>query len=131
MSQLFGEKLLRWNLGHGEVHEIRRIQRSDTMPVSNDRLLATENYGSIQLWEMATGEPQGSVVFCPTAADEAFVFSPSGHHLAWPKSRAAKLLYVVKTDDGKQLTLSADEFTKRFGWKNDPARVNVAGQAAD
>lgn len=41
---------------------------------------------------------------------------------------ARDLVYVAQLDDGSQITLTAEEFEKRFGWKNDPERVRMAGE---
>jgi WD40 repeat protein len=50
------------------------------------------------------------------------VISPEGH---WTGSgnAAEELVYVVQTEIGEQLTLTAAEFAARYGWKNDPSKV--------
>ena len=36
-----------------------------------------------------------------------------------------EFVYVVLTEQGEQLTLTPAEFTKKYGWKNDPAKVSL------
>ena len=35
------------------------------------------------------------------------------------------------TDDGRQITLRADEFAAKFGWKNDPEKIRLSYAATD
>ena len=39
------------------------------------------------------------------------------------------LVYVVQLDDGEQITLSPEEFARKYGWKNKPERVRVFPKA--
>ncbi|MBC8872197.1 MAG: protein kinase [Planctomycetes bacterium] len=59
---------------------------------------------------------------------QAAVLSPDGHWRASPGTEKEALrnefVYVVLTDDGRQLTLTPDEFEQQYGWKNDPAKVS-------
>jgi hypothetical protein len=37
-----------------------------------------------------------------------------------------EFVYVVQTDTGQE-TLTPEEFSNRYGWKNDPEKVRLAG----
>jgi len=36
------------------------------------------------------------------------------------------VVYVAMTDEGHQLTFTPEEFSKRYGWKNDPSKTRFA-----
>ena len=38
------------------------------------------------------------------------------------------LVYVALTDAGEQITLSPEEFEKKYGWKNDPAKAFIKAE---
>jgi hypothetical protein len=50
----------------------------------------------------------------------------TGHSRASPGAER-DLVYAAVTDQGQQ-TLTAEEFTEKYGWKNDPKRVRLAGR---
>ena len=35
------------------------------------------------------------------------------------------IVYVAQLDDGSQITLSAAEFSRKFGWKNNPEMATL------
>jgi hypothetical protein len=49
---------------------------------------------------------------------------PTGH-CRCSKGVAKHVVYVAQLDDGSNITLSPQEFAKRFGWKNDPRKGNA------
>jgi hypothetical protein len=53
------------------------------------------------------------------------VVSPQGHWRGSP-GLEKELVYVVLCDDGRQLTLTPEEFATKYGWKNDPSKARVA-----
>jgi WD40 repeat protein len=55
------------------------------------------------------------------------VLSPDGHFRGSPGIEKL-LCYVVQTEQGQE-TLTPDQFAARFGWKNDPTKVNYRGDA--
>jgi WD40 repeat protein len=56
--------------------------------------------------------------------DGGFVqFSPDGHFHATPGAEA-ELVYVVQLADSQEL-LTREEFEAKFGWKNDPSKVDL------
>ncbi|NUQ62066.1 MAG: hypothetical protein HUU20_06240 [Pirellulales bacterium] len=52
---------------------------------------------------------------------DAFI-SPDGHYAA-PPGLEKQLVYNVLTDAGEQQTLTPDEFSKQYGWRNDPSEA--------
>lgn len=58
----------------------------------------------------------------PARGELTGVISPEGHVRGVP-GLGEKLVYVVQTEKGQE-TLTPEEFSKRYGWKNDPAKVN-------
>jgi hypothetical protein len=43
-----------------------------------------------------------------------------------------EFVYVVLTDSGEQVTLTPEEFAKKYAWKNDPSKVqSTTGTKAD
>ena len=55
----------------------------------------------------------------------ALAFTPEGHYRAFGRF-PDPFVYVAMTASGEQLTLSADEFYAKYGWKNDPAKVRLS-----
>ena len=54
--------------------------------------------------------------------DKQYVsISPEGHWRGSPGVES-ELVYLVLTDHGQEM-LTPAEFAKRFGWKNDPGKV--------
>jgi WD40 repeat protein len=85
---------------------------------------------SSPLWlhKISNGEP--TAVLVPLLGNRWLAVSPEGHYLA-SEGVEREVVYVVETDAGNQETLPPDEFARRFGWKNDPARVRPLGDGKD
>jgi hypothetical protein len=59
--------------------------------------------------------------------DDAWLaISPEGHYRGSPGIEA-EIVYVVRTEHGQE-TLTPEEFSKRFGWKNDPGKVRLGNR---
>lgn len=78
----------------------------------------------IRLWDAESGRL--IAVLTSLADPQGLALSPSGHFRATPGLQG-ELVYVVQTDAGQE-TLASDEFAKKFGWKNDPAKVQFAAE---
>ena len=78
----------------------------------------------MRAWETAGGQPTGALL--PLADGQTVALSPDGHFRGSPGA-AAQLVYVVETHEGQE-TLRPDEFAAKYGWKNDPERVRLAGK---
>jgi len=80
--------------------------------------------GTLWLWDVVAGYPH--TVFAVLRGNRPLVVSSDGHY-AGPPGVEAELVYVVQTDQGQQM-LSPAEFVEKYGWKNDPHKVRLAGQ---
>jgi hypothetical protein len=59
----------------------------------------------------SNGDPIAAIAML---GDDPVYLSPTGHFLATEKLRD-DLIYIVQTKTGEQLTLSPDEFEKKYG----------------
>jgi WD40 repeat protein len=104
--------------GHtGPIHALSWSALSDT-------LASAGSDGTVRLWQLAPAEQK--LVLLPLRAGQAIVVHSRGHWTGPPQAER-QLVYVVQTEHGQQ-TLSAREFQSRYGWKNDPALVTLAGR---
>ena len=87
----------------------------------------TEPGGVVRLVDSRTGDPLETIVYL---SDETWlIVTPDGHYLGSPGVEK-EIVCVAQTDDGQE-TLTPAEFTKKYGWKNDPERVKaLVGEAA-
>ena len=91
----------------------------------DDKLLACAGGSatcSILFWDTKTGELRGKLL--SLGSGQGLVINPEGHYRGTPGIEN-QLVYVVETDRGQE-TLSPEEFTKKYGWKNDPERVRLS-----
>ncbi|MDA1054040.1 MAG: protein kinase [Planctomycetota bacterium] len=63
------------------------------------------------------------VTLVALAEGRKLAISPDGH-FAGSNGIADQLLYIVETDDGRE-ALTPEQFTSRYGWRNDPSRVQA------
>jgi WD40 repeat protein len=91
----------------------------------DERLITGGGVGdaTIHIWNPQTAEPQGTLT--SYREDYYLSVSPLGHYRSAPRGLWRELRYVVQLNDGSYLTLTADEFERRFGWKNDPDQVKL------
>jgi WD40 repeat protein len=83
-------------------------------------LVAASGGGIARIWNTETGSPQGSLL--PLADGHGTMLSADGHYRGTERAKDA-ILYVAEQDDGQQATLTPDDFAQRYGWRNDPQRV--------
>jgi hypothetical protein len=50
--------------------------------------------------------------------------SADGHYRSTPVNIQGEIRYVIQTTRGQE-TLTAEECSKRFNWKNDPRKVRL------
>jgi WD40 repeat protein len=77
-------------------------------------------YEGNRAYETETGLPYATFLFFNGA--RMVRFSPEGDFLG-PAGIEKELVAVVKTDAGEYQTLSVEEFSKRYGWKNEATRA--------
>ena len=134
-----GEELTCW-LARGDLRRLHR-QRSGSylvgsrspVPLSDrgsgrflpgGRLLATNSNHELYLWDAATGQPRGALVALPQG--QWLAVSDEGHYRGSPGIEK-EIVYVVQPEAGPQKVLTPAEFAKKYGWKNDPDKVKLAG----
>jgi hypothetical protein len=84
------------------------------------RLVAGSNHGRVQAFDSASGDPVGGVLQF-YEGDAWLLVGADGHYRCSP-GLEKHLVYVTRTADGKEERLTPEEFAKKYGWKNDPAK---------
>jgi WD40 repeat protein len=90
---------------------------------SPDARLVAKTHRQSYICEAATGDLLA--VVAPLRDGRIIQISPDGHYFASDDVRD-EIVYAVELDSGERLTLRADEFAKRFRWRNDPRKARVA-----
>ena len=114
-----------WDLRADEtLHTLPLAGRVRVLSWSPDgQLLAAPDYGCrLRFWDMQSGELHA--VLLRWHGEEGIVVRHDGHYCVTP-GVADQLVYVGQTSDGRQLTLTPDEFERQYGWKNDPSKVTL------
>ena len=78
----------------------------------------------IPIWDFRTGHLHA--VLLPLTCDDepsGLAVTPDGHFRIAGEAKDV-VVYVVQTESGQE-TLASDEFSQRYGWKNDPQRVRL------
>ena len=88
------------------------------------RFLAVEfPHACVTGYDAAAHRRMGRLV--PWIADQHWVcIGPTGHYCG-SEGIEAHLRYIAQLDDGSIRTYTHAEFTKEFGWKNDPERATL------
>lgn len=136
-AQMSGLNLLQWlsdtrtivlanreQLAMFDADSGKLIRMVDTIAddVSSDGHLAVEGGPAwVRLHSLPDARSLGTLL---CLRDGRFaVISPDGHFRGLPDVEK-ELVYVVQTDAGQE-TLTPEEFSKRYGWKNDPEKVTL------
>jgi WD40 repeat protein len=113
-----------WDLDAGEssmqcaVHTDGEMASLAWSP--HGRVLASGSLdGTIRLWDANIGQALGVLV--PLGSDQAVIINSDGHYRGSTRVEQ-NLVYVVQTDSSQE-TLTPEEFAERYGWKNDPSKV--------
>jgi WD40 repeat protein len=112
-----------WGPAHGDTIRMIRLPTADADPSPDGRLVASRSTGFVQVWDVETGRPRGTLV---PLGSQWLVIGADGHYRGSPRVER-ELVYVVQTDQGQE-TLSPEEFSKKYGWKNDPDRGRLLGK---
>ena len=106
------------------VREVERVTRWGSLwcAVSPDgRLAADRGASAIRIYHVQDGRLLFTILSLRDG--EYAVISPDGHYRGSPGVEK-EFAYVVQTDKGQE-TLTPEEFSTRYGWKNDPGRVQA------
>ena len=107
-----------WDAAAGKL--VRTVPgRGDAIAPRKGLIAAGEESG-VRLRSLADGSLLRTVLFL---RDNQHVnISPEGHFRG-SEGVEKELVYVALTEQGEQLTLTPEEFSKKYGWKNDPAKL--------
>ena len=90
-------------------------------------MLATYCSRMLRIWDVGEGCPIRTYMPLPEAG--CLAVSAEGHYSVSQGVDVEKeLLYIVVTDAGQEM-LTPSQFAKKYGWKNDPAKVIAAPKA--
>ncbi len=89
--------------------------------LKDSKTLAAAGGSGVSFYDAANGARKGVYYHMPKS--QGLIIAASGHY-SGTTGIETKLLYQAVTVS-RQCTLSPEEFTTRFGWKNDPAKVKI------
>jgi serine/threonine protein kinase/WD40 repeat protein len=125
LTTIRGNTAVTWNC---ETHTSLQTDVRHLMATGGDRLPAIGGYGTTaidhsgvraRIWDTRSGEAISTMFL---GDDQWLVVSPEGHY-ASSEGIAEELAYVVEEDDGDWLTLSPEEFSRRYDWRNNPSKA--------
>jgi len=112
-----------------DTKTIRRERAVKGLPGSGDispdgRFLASRLGNTTRLWNLENGKPQGTLVSLQSAGTGGWlIVSPEGHFRGHDLNDT-EIVYIVKTETGQDM-LTPGEFTKKYGCKNEPEKVQL------
>lgn len=113
-----------WDAKSGKL--LRTISDDGGAISSDGRLVASRGQSAIRIRQTENGQLLHTIVSLRDKQHAAI--SPDGHFQGSPHVED-EFVYVVQTDQGQE-TLTTAEFSKRYGWKNDPSKALRALEAA-
>lgn len=112
-----------WDPASGKL--LRTISDDGGAISADGRLVASRGESAIRLRQIEDGKLLQTIV---SLRDKQYAaISPDGHFRGSPDVEQ-EFVYVVQTDQGQE-TFTPEEFSKRYGWKNDPSKALRALQA--
>ncbi len=90
------------------------------------RILAAPQMGAIRLFDLERGKLLGTLVLLRAEQPAVWLAQTADGHYGGPNGIEREIVYVVQTAAGQD-TLTPEEFSRRFPWKNDPERVQRTG----
>jgi WD40 repeat protein len=116
-----GDLVAHWDMSSGSVRTVKALTGG---PFSPDGAFVTHvsRWLSVFISDADTGIRSGTVAVLNE--NQPLSLSAAGHYRT-SSIAARKIVYIVQTDSGQQLTLAPAEFEKQYGWKNDPGKVNL------
>lgn len=80
--------------------------------------------GRIEVLNVETRECRWTMSGSDDPVKKGLCISPEGHYRGSPEVEK-ELVYVALTDAGEQITYTPEEFSKKYGWKNDPSQIRL------
>lgn len=77
-------------------------------------------FSPVRLWDVQANQLRAT--FYSFLDNRYLTVSANGHYLGSPGIED-QIVYVAVMEDGRQEMFTPDEFAKKYGWKNDPAKV--------
>jgi Tol biopolymer transport system component len=98
-----------------------------SLPDIRHLVAGSETDPTIWTYDAGSRQPLGTMI--PYLSDDqCVVIGPDGHYRgSWRIDE--HLVYVALTDDGRQETYTPADFSKRYGWKNDPKKAILLGDS--
>jgi len=116
--------VLIWEVASGTlVHTLGDSGYGSITSSPDGKVLACASGTFVQLWDATTGKRLARIRM--VSQGEGMVVSAEGHYILSGLSDS-QIVYVVQTGQGQE-TLTPAEFSKKYGWKNDPGRVRLTG----
>jgi WD40 repeat protein len=117
--------VLSWDVATDKLHSPLALGSRSGSFSPDGRLLADSSGAyTFRVWETTTGRQRGTAVVLSRGA---VVVSPEGPYRG-DAAAEWQLAYVVETEEGQE-TLTLEQFEERYGWKNDPRRVQLGRDA--
>lgn len=118
-----GETVRWWDRQTGELLRRKEFPLLDS-PVllsPDSQFVAVSRGGALNIGDISRGK--FALTLVPLSGDKWLALRPDGHYRGSPGVEK-EIVYVVQTDAGQE-ALTPDEFTTKYGWKNDPERVRL------
>jgi WD40 repeat protein len=110
-----------WDTASGTlIRTLTGHMNSSGVPAASQKLVAFPGQSLIRLRRIADGELSRTLL--PLRDGQSAVLSPDGHFRGSPGVEK-EFVCVVQTKTGQE-TLSPEEFSQRYHWKNDPRRAS-------
>lgn len=114
-----------WDARQGRMIREHAGVLSDEHWMLGGTLVASRLATATCFWDLSDGARYGTLFALSNA--QTLAIGPQGHYVAnRPAADTPPLIYVTSTSDG-QNWYTPREFGKKFGWKNDPGRVELLG----
>jgi len=106
-----------WDATSGKL--LRTIADDGGAVSADGRLVASRGQSAIRI-RQTDGQLLRTIL---SLRDKQYAaISPEGHYRGSPDVEK-EFVYVALTGSGEQVTLTPEEFSKRYGWKNDGSKV--------
>jgi hypothetical protein len=109
-----------WDLETGD--RLKSKPNTGNFLSPDGKRVARTEAAAIHLFEVESGKPIG--VITSLTKPLILAIGADGHYRG-SEGIEAEIVYVVRTEQAQEM-LTPEEFARKYGWKNDPARVRFA-----